>query len=158
MEHFVRNPYNYDRKEAGAKSAIDASHDGRTQQEFKDECDINVLVERFGIGVIEQQTSLPMYGDFTNVTDFHTSLTAVREAAEQFMLLPADVRRNFDNDPQKLMDFVEDSNNDREAWESRGLVPEVVNEAKTPIPAPSVPEEPPGGAVTPAGGEQPPGA
>lgn len=87
-----------------------------TQQQFKDDVDINVLLEKFKItGVMPQGVRLPEYGDFTGVTDFRSAQDAILRAKNAFMELPAQLRAKFDNDPQKLMDFVADPANKDEA-------------------------------------------
>lgn len=86
------------------------------QQSFKEECDINTIVRRFGLtGVMPETMRMPLNGDFTNVPDFQTALNMVREASDEFMRLPAEVRKRFGNDPGELMVFLEDEKNREEA-------------------------------------------
>lgn len=86
------------------------------QQHFKDETDINVLLERFKVtGQMPQGVRLPTYGDFTGVTDFRSAQEAVLNARNAFMDLSASLRARFENDPQKLMDFLADPANSEEA-------------------------------------------
>jgi len=119
---FVRNPYNYDVDEASNESGLYCSDPSLTQQHQKDDADINVIVERFGLtGQLPNAISEPQYGDFTNVSDYHSAMNAVRAAQESFMELPAKLRSRFDNDPAKFIDFVTDDNNRQEAV-SLGLV------------------------------------
>lgn len=93
-----------------------------TEQSFKDECDINVIVERFGLtGELPENVKVPVSGDFTDVVDYQTALNAVIAADAAFMELPAKVREEFGHDPQKLMDFVANDKN-REKAEELGLV------------------------------------
>lgn len=90
--------------------------EGRTHQSFREEVDINTIVERFGLtGELPENVRLPVSGDFTGITDFQTALNAVRSAEEAFMELPAQLRARFANDPQKLLEFVEDGSNLAEA-------------------------------------------
>lgn len=89
---------------------------GKTHQHFKEECDINEIVRRFGLtGKLPEDFRPPVSGDFTGVVDFHTAMNAVRGAQEAFMAMPAELRARFGNDPQRLMDFVEDGKNYDEA-------------------------------------------
>lgn len=97
---------------------------GRTQQSEKDSCDINLIMKRF-----EKTKELPIttarlasYGDFSDLSDFKTSLDRIKLAEETFMALPADVRAHVDNDPQKFLDFVDDEDN-LETMIEMGLVP-----------------------------------
>ena len=82
------------------------------QQSFKDEVDINVLLERFKVtGQLPQNVVLPTYGDFTGLTDYRTAMAAVLKAQDQFMAMPADIRSRFGNDPQAFMDFCSKEEN-----------------------------------------------
>lgn len=82
------------------------------QQSFKDEVDINYLLERFRVtGQMPQGVRVPTYGDFTGLTDYRSALDAVNRANDSFMALPAEVRSRFGNDPQKFIEFASDSNN-----------------------------------------------
>lgn len=109
---FVRSPYNYDTDEASEESGINTGTEGGAKQEFKDECDINTIVERFGLGYdMPQNHRPPQYGDFTNISDYHSAMNATAKAREAFEELPADLRAKFDNDPGKYVDFCIDEKN-----------------------------------------------
>lgn len=97
-----------------------------TQQHFKDECDVNVMVRRFGREVWTPRPDAPVgrYGDFAEAPDFLEAQLLLNRAAAQFNSLPAKVRRRFDNDPAKLLAFVGDKSNTDEAREL-GLLSEV---------------------------------
>jgi len=130
---FLRTPYNYDVNEASDASALVCDDPSLAQQHAKEECDINTIVRRFGLtGELPNGVKAPQYGDFTEATDYHTALNAVRAADAAFMQLPADIRTRFNNDPGSLVDFVSDDNNRAEA-EKLGLV--VANPTQ-PNPAP----------------------
>lgn len=86
------------------------------QQSFKEECDINTIVRRFGLtGELPENYRAPISGDFTDVHDFQSAMNAVRAAEEAFMLLPGEVRARFANDPQNLIAFLDDEGNRAEA-------------------------------------------
>ena len=96
---FVRAMWNYDRDAASLESALDCQDPSRAQQQFKEECDINTIVERFGItGKMPEQVATPLTGDFTEVVDYQGALDMLRQADEGFMTIPAAVRAQFDND------------------------------------------------------------
>ena len=57
----------------------------------------------------------PMYGDYSSVSDFHAAQNLIAEATQTFDLLPASLRKRFDNDPAKLLAFLEDDSNREEA-------------------------------------------
>lgn len=130
---FVRNPYNYDMNKAGDESGLNCKDKTLTQQSFKEECDINTIVERFGLtGEMPQVLHLPAYGDYEGIFDFQTAMNAIRQAQESFMNLPAKLRARFHNEPQELLEFCADANNKDEAIKL-GLV------EKTPDVAPQTP-------------------
>lgn len=82
------------------------------QQNFKDEVDINVLLERFKVtGQLPQNVVLPTYGDFTGLSDYQTAMAAVLRAKDQFNALPADIRNRFANNPQQFLEFCSDEAN-----------------------------------------------
>lgn len=90
--------------------------ESRTEQAHANEVDINAIVSRYTkSGMLPPGRSNPSYGDFTGVVDFHTAQQAVVEAREEFMKLPAQVRKYFDNDPGKLISFLENEENREEA-------------------------------------------
>lgn len=87
-----------------------------TQQQFKEETDINEIVRRFGLtGQLPENYKAPVSGDFTNISSFEEAMTAVAQAQQQFMELPANLRERFNNDPQRLMTFLDDDTNRDEA-------------------------------------------
>lgn len=90
-----------------------------TQQQFKDECDINNILQSYAeTGTINHINRRPeMYGDFSQLTDLHESMETVRFANESFNALPAKVRARFDNDPRKLVEFCASGSNLEEAIE-----------------------------------------
>ena len=128
---FVRNPYNYDADEASRVSGLECLDAGRTQQQFAEESDINTIVRRFGLtGQLPDEVRVPQSGDFTGIVDYQSAMNAVRQAEEGFMELPPDLRYRFGNDPQRLLEFMEDGSNLEEA-RKLGLVnkaPEVPRE------------------------------
>jgi phage internal scaffolding protein len=132
---FLRTPYNYDRDAATNESGLACEEPSLAQQHFKDECDINNILRQFNItGLLPANPVSPRYGDFSGIGDYHTALNRVIAAQDEFESLPAQIRARFDNDPSKLIEFLDDENNRPEA-ESLGLVEkaaaEVVEAAKT---------------------------
>lgn len=120
---FIRTAYNYDMDHASNESGLGNFEKTRTQQHFKEESDINTIVRRFGVtGQMPVAPRMPSYGDYDNVTDFKTAMDAWARAREDFDALPAQIRKRFDHDPQKLLEFVQDDKNRPEA-EKLGLVP-----------------------------------
>jgi phage internal scaffolding protein len=113
---FLRTPYNYDRDQASNEHGLKCEDKTLTQQHFKDECDINTIVDRFHItGETPQLTELPSFGNFEGIFDYQTAMNAIVQARETFMTMPAAIRTRFDNDPQKFLAFCEDKENFDEA-------------------------------------------
>lgn len=137
---FVRTPYNYDMDKASDASGLDASVEPTlAQQQFREETDINTIVERFGLtGQLPQNVRVPLPEDFIEATDYHTALNQLIAANESFMQMPADVRARFQNDPGKFLDFVHDDKNRDEAQKLGILVPQ--EPAKPPIDVRVVPD------------------
>jgi len=127
---FIRTPYNYDVDQASSASALHCLDKSLAVQSERDEVDINEIVRRFGItGKLPDNFEPPQYGDFTGISDYRAALQAVRDAAESFMEMPADLRARFNNDPAELIDFLADNANRAEA-EKLGLV----NASPAPVP------------------------
>lgn len=87
--------------------------DGMTRQEFRDECDINVLMatyERTGIMNWFNPGS-PQYLDVSDVPDLMQANAVMERASAAFMQLNAKIRREFDNDPVKFVEFAQDPAN-----------------------------------------------
>jgi len=124
------------------KFPIDCSKDvPLTQQSAKEECDINFIVERAKRGADLSQlvrNAVPKYGDFTSIpTDLRDCLNIVSRANALFMSMDAQVRRRFDNDPAKMLDFLNDPANRKEAVDL-GLVDAPAELAAPAVPAPVV--------------------
>lgn len=86
--------------------------DNPVQQQFKNECDINFIVKNYQI---PQQTFSPdQFGDFSDPLSFQQSMNIVAHAQQQFLLLPAEIRARFQNEPQKMLEFIADPENAQE--------------------------------------------
>ena len=96
-----------------------------TQQQFKDECDINKIMDRYlRTGVLSdplQNRGTPKYGDYADIGDYMDHMNKVVEANEMFEALPASIRKRFNNNPGELIDFVMNDDNRKEA-EFLGLI------------------------------------
>lgn len=100
-----------------------------TRQEFADESDLNKIMEKYAAGIapIPRGDRAPMFGDFSSLPDYQTSLEMIRQADDAFMQLPSKLRERFDNDPAKLLDFLGDKANREEAI-SLGLIDKPVSD------------------------------
>ena len=137
---FVRNPYNYDMALASQESGLECQDPSLAQQHMKDECDINVLVERFGVtGNMPVAPIEPSYGDFSGVGDYHTALNKIKAADDAFMALPAKIRAKFDHDPNALLNYLQNEENRDEAIQiglidGKPVVEPIVSAVETPKP------------------------
>lgn len=112
MSVFVRAPYNYDMFEASQASGLVCPEESLAVQSMKDECDINVIVDRFGLGAdMPLNPRMPLTEDFLETVDYRSALDKLREADEAFYSFPAHIRAQFANDPARLCDFVADPAN-----------------------------------------------
>jgi phage internal scaffolding protein len=119
---FLRTQYNYDHNAASNASGLVCEEPTRAQQHHKDECDINVILERFGkTGQMPVNTISGTYGDFSGVHDYHTAMNALIASESEFAALPAQIRTRFANDPANLIQFLDNQDNRAEA-EKLGLV------------------------------------
>lgn len=90
-----------------------------TKQEFEKQTNINQIMKNYKytgyVGSINRKTGI--YGDFTNIKDFKSAVDMVNEANNDFMSLPSKIRARFGHDPVKLLEFVSDPGNAKEAQE-----------------------------------------
>lgn len=102
----------------------------RTQQQFADDANIHRILERYAdTGSLDNQDKnrVPKYGDFSQIPDYQEAQNTVITAKTAFMRLPSKIRDRFDHDPQKLISFINDPNNLREAIEL-GIMPAPLEE------------------------------
>ena len=80
----------------------------------------------------------PVYGDVTDLKTFQEAKNVFIEAEKAFMSLDAKVRKEFDNDPAKFLDFMDNLDENRAEAERLGLaVPQEVDQKiEAPAPAP----------------------
>lgn len=117
-------PAFHTRYNPAAKVRQDAGGESLTKQEFKTECDINVIMKRaLRSGVLPQQAGA-MYGDFSEVTDYQEAQGIILQARQQFEALPSDVRDRFGNTPEGMLRFISNPANKAEARKLGLLNPE----------------------------------
>lgn len=98
---------------------------GRVERHHRNECNINSIMAKYRrTGLLPARVGSGMSGDFTAAVDYHSSLEAIRAAEAGFMSMPSQLRKRFDNDPAKLLDFLANDDNYDEAV-ALGLVPKV---------------------------------
>lgn len=111
-----------------------------TNQADLEASDINNIMKKYEkTGVIVDALGIerkPVFGDFTEFKSYHETLASVRRAEGVFMQLPAATRNRFENDPEKLFQFLENPENKAEAIKL-GLI------ELTPEAPPAAPPAPP---------------
>lgn len=114
-----------------------------TKQSFRDQVNINKIVARYRkTGMIDHVNgATPFYGDVSQFTSYQDAVNTVLRANELFAGMSSDVRKRFENDPQKMIDFLQDEKNLDEAVKL-GMV------VKRPV-EPQEPPKPQGGDNTP---------
>ena len=138
MAPFVRTPWNYNREFVSRETGTTNEEPTLTQQHFKEECDINQILEKFNVtGAVPTNVRQPINQDFIEAIDYQTALNALMEAEASFMEMPAKVRAEFDNDPGKFVQFFEREEN-RERAVALGLI-KGAPEAPKPPETPSTP-------------------
>lgn len=89
-----------------------------TQQQFADECNIvNILDKWRKTGLVTHVNRAAVhYEDLTNVpTDLAEAMRVIDQASIAMMQLPSKVRARFDNDPRRLLTFLQNDTNFDEA-------------------------------------------
>lgn len=108
--------FNMNQNEISDATGLACADESMAVQSAEEESNINTIVRRFGIsGELPNNLRMPQSGDFTNLPDFHTAMNLVRQAQEEFVRVPAEIRARFNNDPARFMAFVEDEGNYDEA-------------------------------------------
>ena len=89
-----------------------------TQQDHKNRCDINRVIRRYTrTGTIQHVSTFEkQFGDVTGI-DFKSAMDLTVAAQQTFDELPAYVRKEFQNDPGKLLEFMEKPENRERAIE-----------------------------------------
>ncbi len=75
---------------------------GLTQQQFKDECDINWIIKHYN----GQTPPPPVYGDVSMFDGLQSAIDMVDNAQEAFMNLPSKVRDDFGHSPVAFFEFA----------------------------------------------------
>lgn len=120
----VRTEGTYNADSVSEATGLKCEDPSLAVQSQKDEADINTIVRNFGLtSMLPQGVRLPTYEDFTEcVEDYGSALRAVMDAEREFMKLPANMRKELDNDPQRFLEFVNTPGNEAKLREW-GLLP-----------------------------------
>lgn len=87
-----------------------------TEQAHKNICDMNQIIKKYDkTGLISHVSKIEAkYGDLTGM-DFKNMQDKVAGAKSMFNDLPSEIRKRFQNSPQKLIEFMDDASNRDEA-------------------------------------------
>lgn len=118
-----------------------------TIQSEKDNCDINVIMNRYatcGTPLPYRTDGVqPVYADVSELGDYMENYQRCKQAEEMFNALPSALRKELDNNPANLLPFIQDKANESRCIEF-GLINKPITEApQTPVVAPSVPDSVP---------------
>lgn len=91
-----------------------------TKTEFAEEADLNVLMKRYGAGAFTATPLNPRFLDADDLPDLQEAMQLMIDAESSFNSLPAEVRKEFDNDGIAFVKFATDPAN-RERLEQWGL-------------------------------------
>ena len=122
-----------------------SNHEDMTKKSFRDECDINKIMEKFQRkGIIDHYAKhAPEYMDIPEL-QYSDALQIVIDADQAFSELPSTIRSKFRNDPSEFLSFVQDpSNSDEMAALGLSNPKPLLNKISantTPAPAPAAPE------------------
>lgn len=106
------------RYDNGVREGWSSSRPSMTQQQFRDEVDINYIVSMYdSTGVMptfhgDGQPSQPVFGDFAELPDNAQEMyNRMIEARNNFNSLPLEVRKRFNYDPAAFLEFAENPEN-----------------------------------------------
>ena len=108
IDPIIRN--RNDRMKVTVELAEDVPEKSLTQQQFKDECDMNRIVQNAARGIAPRfmQRGVPQFGDFSEVPSLTDAYDVISRAEEAFMNLPAQLRLELGNDPARINEITKD--------------------------------------------------
>lgn len=142
-----KTPYNHDTNFESDRTASYDTSPSMTKQEFKEETDINVILERFMKTGQPPPMALPEhFGDLTTRLTYYEASQAMAEAHELFYTLPPKLRAEHLNDPNRWADtiMVALEKGDTDTLNANGI------QATTRKPQEPLEGRPPAGGSTPA--------
>lgn len=150
-----KTPWNHDTNFESDRTALFCADDSLTKQEFKEETDINNILDRFMRNNEPPPIPLPEhFGDTTVNETYHQMQNRLAEASAMFYRLPADSRAEHLNDPTRWADAVVKAveNNDVERLARLGIdATRKPQAAEGPPPAPVSTPATPAAPTPPAG-------
>ena len=80
----------------------------KTQQSMESKTNIRNIVQQYKKTGIMPPPQQLMYGDFSYVPDIHEIFATIEKAKSAFMALPAKIRKQFNNQPEDFIRYMED--------------------------------------------------
>lgn len=135
----LRTPYNYDRDEVSKNTALISDSETLTQQNFRDETDLNIMIRKYGVLPVSE-VNWKEFDATVIPQDYQQLQNMLREADQAFLDLPAEVRKAADNDPQKFLGMVESQQAEikRQERESAKLMKEAAGKDSSVDPAQAI--------------------
>lgn len=114
------------------KKGIEFVEPTMTVQSEKDNCDINVIMNRYatcGTPLPYRTDGVqPVYADVSELGDYMENYQRCKQAEEMFNSLPSALRKELDNNPANLIPFIQDKRNESRCIEY-GLINKPIVEA-----------------------------
>lgn len=96
-------------------SQLDCSGDTEiTEQAHKDDVNINNIIKRHGMDLIQRTAQLQQGVYLTDddpTNDFQEAMNIVTKAQQDFEAMPSQIRKKFNNNPAEFLDYVQNSAN-----------------------------------------------
>ena len=125
-----------------------------TRQEFSEECDVNKIMARYqATGILPNSTKEPIYWDAARVpNNLQDAMASMMYANELFMQLGAPIRKEFDNDATRFVEFATNPENGAKLKEWGLTAPEPLPDAPMRVEVVTPPPDTPAasGGVPPA--------
>ena len=108
-----------------------------TIQSEKDNCDINIIMNRYATcGTplpVRSDGVEPMFADVSELGDYMENFNRCKQAEEMFNALPSALRKELDNNPANLLPFIQDEKNKERCYEYGLLNKPIVEAPKAPV-------------------------
>lgn len=108
-----------------------------TIQSEKDNCDINVIMNRYatcGTPLPYRTDGVqPVYADVSELGDYMENFQRCKQAEEMFNALPSALRKELDNNPANLIPFIQDKKNESRCIEYGLINKPIVEAPKAPV-------------------------
>lgn len=105
------------RKNGTRRVYTENNEPSKTDQQFKEDCDVNTIMDRFlKTGQVSHLAkNQGLYADVSSAPDFQEAMEITSKANQAFEALPARVRERFGNSPIAMLAFLDNPENDKEA-------------------------------------------